>query len=67
MMSDEELEKWENERDLLNEIEDGVNEMLQGKECKTIEKFEKLGVDKDRLEKLKKIVVEKKKTFDDLK
>jgi ATP phosphoribosyltransferase len=87
MLSDEELEKWEAGRDLLKEIEDGIDEMIRTKTMADdkyekvndlltdisekvddeTEKYEKLGIDKTRLDKLKKIVVDKKKTFDDLK
>lgn len=35
MLSEEELEKWEAGRDLLKEIEDGIDEMKNGKEIST--------------------------------
>lgn len=52
-------EIYEKTNDLLTDLSEKVEDET--------EKYEKLGVDKSRLEKLKKIVVDKKKTFDDLK
>lgn len=34
-LNDEELEEWESKRDLIKEIEDGIDEMKNGKETTT--------------------------------
>jgi len=44
MLSDEELEKWEAGRDLLKEIEDGIDEMIRTKTMAD-DKYEKEVVD----------------------
>jgi hypothetical protein len=54
MLSEEELEKWEAGRDLLKEIEDGIDEMAGF-------------VDENEMKILQQIFQDKKKVFDALK
>jgi len=54
-------EKYEKVNSLLSNLHEKIDNENEE------DRFKNLGIDKERLEKLKKIVVDKKKTFDDLK